>query len=64
MPAEKLRLVTNKRPLSKAQKDLLIATCERLGFDSANLLLEMGGAVPAHDLDAERVFVQREAIRV
>ena len=53
MPAEKLRLVTNKRPLSKAQKDLLIATCERLGFDSANLLLEMGGAVPAHDLDAE-----------
>lgn len=53
MPAEKLRLVTNRRPLTKAQKELLVSTCERLGFDSASVLLEMGGAVPAHDLDAE-----------
>lgn len=57
MPAEKLRLVTNRRPLSKAQKDLLVETCERLGFDSAQLLLDMAGAVPPHDLDAEAAIL-------
>lgn len=51
--ARRLKLIENKRPLSREQREAVLNTAERIGFDNSMKLLASPGRSEVFDLDAE-----------